>query len=104
MPTRIKGSGILTLAAGEDVEVRSEFANSQERHTQFIIGNDSLLADGYVIYLLGDNGKEAVPIPAQQAIVIEGDALVKIRAASGNAGDASYTIGQIFGGRITIDR
>lgn len=104
MATRIKGSGILTLAPGDEVEVKPEFFTTDERHSQFTIGNDSDTADGFMIYLLGDNGKEATPIPAQQAVIIEGDALVKIRAKSTNTGDASYVIGQIYDGKIQFSK
>ncbi len=104
MPTRIKGSGILTLAAGEDVEIKPEFATSSEKHSQFTIGNDSAVEDGYMIYLLGDNGKEATPIPAQQAIIVDGDAPVKIKASASNAGAASYVVGQIYGGTISLSK
>lgn len=104
MPTRIKGSGILTLSPGEDVKIDPEFFTSAERHSQFIIGNDSDTADGFMIYLLGDEGKEAVPIPAQQAIIVDGDSKVKIKASANNTGDASYTVGQIYDGKISINR
>lgn len=104
MATRIKGSGILTIAPGDDVEIKPEFFTTAEKHTQFTIGNDSATEDGYMIYLLGDNGKEATPIPAQQAIIVDGDAPVKIKASASNAGDASYVIGQIFGGSITVSK
>lgn len=103
MPTRIKGSGILTLAAGAKERIRAEFAHSAEKHQQFIVANDSSTDSEYMIYLLGDDAKEAVPIPPQQAITIEGDAEFYIQAAIGNGGDASYTICQVFGGRITVD-
>lgn len=107
MSTNIKGSGVLTLAAGEEVEIKAEFSTSRERHSQILIGNDSIPSltnpEDLKLYLLGDNGKEAFPIPPLQGIIVEGDAVVKIKAAAANTGAASYTVGQIFGGKITLD-
>lgn len=109
MPTRIKGSGRIALGAGEEAEIKPEFFTSQERHAQFTVANDTPLPSDpttgdSMLYLLGDNGKEATPIPPQQAITIVGDALVTIKAASTNTGNVYYVIGQVFDGKIEVDK
>ena len=98
----IIGEGIKTLAAGASVEIEPEFSATREKAGQFLVTNDSAIADGYKIYVCGPNGKPALGVPAQQAVVIEDRDKFKILAASDNGGAASYIVGQIFGGKIDV--